>query len=163
MPTKLSPKTILYTLIIIFVLIIIGFFAEQIPGLTMRKAFPVMAVLGLAFLVFGIILLVKAKKESGKLKAFLMLTGWSAIAPLVFSILHNVFYAFGILASNNALKMFFEFLHGTCFIIAIPISPLVFLVGVIGSLVLLKKNDPTLATSYIKYRTKSLPNKGKLK
>jgi len=95
------------------------------------------------FFLLGILLLVFIRKEKikGKLKIFLVLTGLSSISFLVFIFLHNFFYALGILAENIVfLKNLMELLHVIFFLAAIPLTPICFLIGVIGSIILLVKN-----------------------
>jgi hypothetical protein len=93
--------------------------------------------LGLLFLILGIVLVVIARKEKGKLKIALIVTGISAVSPLVFTILHNLFYALGIYFEK--LNILFEVLHGGSFIIALIVAPIAFLIGIIASFVLMKK------------------------
>jgi len=129
-------KTILYSLIIIFLLIIswfvISFWYEM-----ERNLFLIVAGLGLLFLALGIALIILGRKKKGKLKVFLMLTGFSAVSPLIFTILHNLFY--GVAITFESVSGFFEFLHASCFIIATIISPITFIIGVVGSLILVRK------------------------
>ncbi|MBS1267177.1 MAG: hypothetical protein MAG795_01149 [Candidatus Woesearchaeota archaeon] len=73
-------KATLITLLVNFIAIVL-FFVLQFEK---RWQFMILAVLGLLFLVFGIILLVLSRKEKGKYKLFLSLTGYSAIAPFLF-------------------------------------------------------------------------------
>jgi uncharacterized membrane protein HdeD (DUF308 family) len=113
-------KNILYVMLAIFVLLIL-YFAIPFFHDMKRGFFLVIAVLGLAFMVLGILLMVFAVKSrpDKKLKVFLILTGASAIGPLAGSIL--------------------EFLHAAFFILALLVSPVVFLVGAVGSIVMLLK------------------------
>jgi hypothetical protein len=86
---------------------------------------------GLVFLGLGVtlvILTVKAK-IGGMLNNFLLLTGASALGLPVFGILHNVVSAL----LNTEEPAFF--------IIAIIVSPIGFLTGAIGSIVLAIKMD----------------------
>ncbi|MBW2991708.1 hypothetical protein KY345_00640 [Candidatus Woesearchaeota archaeon] len=130
-------KTVFYILIALFILLL-SYFLIPVPE--KQSLFPLVAVLGLLFLVLGITLVIFALKTKGKLKFFLILTGISAVAPFVFSILHNVFYAFAVLSENMiVLKYIFDFLEAASFIIALMIAPLAFLAGVIGSMILLRK------------------------
>ncbi len=113
-------------------------FSFQFSGIE-RLLFPLVAVLGLIFLLLGIalIFLTIKQKIKGKLKIFLMLMGASAISPLVFSILHNFFYALGIIGENIfIIKYTMEILHVASFLIALIVSPIGFLVGATGSIVL---------------------------
>jgi uncharacterized membrane protein len=129
MKNKSRLKTTFYSLVIIFI-ILLPFFLIPIPR---SIKLPLIAILGLAFLIQGIRLTLIARKEKGKLKLFLMLTGISAIAPLIFAILHNLFYGLTITFEN--LKYLFEPLQVTFFILAIIIAPIIFIVGVVGSII----------------------------
>jgi len=133
---KKRVKAIIYSLIGIFILIVV-FFAIPFENPLKQNFFPIIAVLGLLFLILGIVLIILARKEKGKLKVFLILTGVSAIAPLVLSILHNVFYALAIAFEN--LSFIFEPLHGISFIMSLIGAPILFIIGSIGSIVLLNK------------------------
>lgn len=135
MKIKFSLKTTLYSMITIFVLLLI-FFIVPFSDPIRRALFPVAGIVGLAFLVLGIILTCQARKQVGKLKIFLLLTGISAMAPLVGTILHNAFYALGIIFEK--LSWLFEFLHASFFIISLLVAPIVFLVGIVGSIILFK-------------------------
>jgi len=137
MKNKSPLKKIFYSLIIIFILLLIYFimpFSSDIK----RSLFPLVAILGVIFLTLGVILTFFARKEKGKLKIFLILTGISAIAPFVGTILHNLFYGLAITFEN--FKFLFEALHITFFIISIIIAPIVFLIGIVGSMLFLKKS-----------------------
>lgn len=130
-------KTILYSTLAIFILIVTFFFVpEEFP--LKRKLFIVVAILGLLFLILGVILIILGRKERGKLRIFLLITGISAICPLVFTILHNFFYALGIIFES--LSFLFEILHATSFIISLLVAPIVFIIGLIGSLILIKNS-----------------------
>ncbi len=132
-------KSVFWLLVGIFILLVSYFaFSFQFSGIE-RLLFPLVAVLGLIFLLLGIalIFLTIKQKIKGKLKIFLMLMGASAISPLVFSILHNFFYALGIIGENIfIIKYTMEILHVASFLIALIVSPIGFLVGAIGSIVL---------------------------
>jgi len=131
-------KKIFCSLIIIFIMIVAYFVASAFWEVG-RPLFLLLAILGLAFLVLGIILTIMARKEQGRLKLFLMLTGISAIAPFIFSILHNLFYGLAITFEN--LKFLFEALHVASFFISLLVAPITFIIGVVGSLILYRKRD----------------------
>lgn len=133
MKNKSLLKTVFYALIVIFVLLVV-YFLMPIAFEVKRAYFLIIAVLGFAFLALGIALTIMSRKEKGKLKFFLMMTGISAILPFAGSILHNVFYALAIIFEN--LSFLFEALHVIFFIVALVIAPVLFVVGVIGSLIL---------------------------
>ena len=128
----------LSALIVIFVLIVC-YFAIPSPVPLKQAIFPYVAILGLLFLILGIALIVMTIKikVKGALKWLLLTTGIFAICPFVFAILHNFFYALGIFFGHiMVLKYLFEFLHTASFIIALLVSPIGFLVGVVGSIVI---------------------------
>ncbi len=99
----------------------------------------------LPFVIFSLlggllIFLTLKEKIEEKLKKLLILTGASAAGFFVFVLLHNVFYALGVIASSIAiLRYLMEILHVTFFLIAIFICPLGFLIGAIGSIIVLVK------------------------
>ena len=131
-------KPLLWLLMIIFIVLLGCFIAANLDK---RGLFPLIAILGLALLLLGIVLIVLTKRQKikGRLKIFLLLTGISVIGPLFFSILHNLFYALAIVSSNIPwLEALMEFLHAAFFIISLIISPIGFLVGAIGSIILLR-------------------------
>jgi len=133
--------TIVFTQLVIFIVLVSCFILMNIVDLG-RDFFLFIAILGLIFLLLGITLIVLTLKQKikGKLKIFLILTGVSAICPLIFSILHNLFYALAVITSHiTVLRYLMELLHVVSFFISLIIGPVGFLVGVIGSLVLLAK------------------------
>jgi len=127
-----------YSLIIIFV-ILVGYFLVPIFQEVAWPFFFLAAALGILFLILGTSLAIISRKEKGKLRIFLMITGISAICPFVFTILHNFFYALGIVFEN--LNWLFEFLHASSFIISLLIAPIAFIVGTVGSIILFKRKD----------------------
>lgn len=136
-------KGLFYAMVAIFVLIVAFFFMLNSDNIK-REFFPVLAVLAILFLIYGAVLIffsIKFKVER-KLKRYLILTGASAIGFPVFVILHNLFYALGVLAGNIVvLKSIMEFLHAAFFLIGLIGCPIGFLIGVIGSIVIFKKNN----------------------
>ena len=94
------------------------------------------------FFLLGIILIVSTIKEKvkPKLKKSLLLTGISSVGFFISVILHNLFYALAMIASNIfLLKYLIDLLSVTFFLIAIFICPIGFLVGAIWSIILLIK------------------------
>lgn len=132
-----KPTAILYIMMTIFVLIALFFFLPEGP--LQRRLFPVLGILGLLFLILGIVLIFLSRKEKGKQKFFLMLTGISAISPLLFSILHNLFY--GLAIAFEDLAIIFEPLHAISFIISIIIAPILFIVSITGSMILRGRHE----------------------
>jgi len=128
-----SVTTIFWALVGVFVVIIIDMLlTPAFPQALKVYIIPLMFISWAAFFVLGlalIVLIVKRKVEGlqGRLKKFLLLTGASAVGFLPFVLLHNIVSAlFGV------EEPFF-------FILAVFICPLGFLVGAIGTIVLLRK------------------------
>ena len=76
-------------------------------------------------------------KIKGRLKTFLLLTGGSAVGFLVSVKLHNLIYALGIIIFGEGIwgggdEAFF-------FIVTLFVCPLLFLIGMIGTLILFLK------------------------
>jgi len=131
-------KTNLYSLIIIFI-ILLAYFLLPIFQEVKRPFFFIAAALGIIFMILGAMLAIISRKEKGVLRVFLMITGISAICPFVFSILHNVFYALAIIFEN--IKLLFEILHVSSFFISLIIAPVAFIVGAVGSVIIMKRNQ----------------------
>lgn len=131
-------KPVFCSMIAVFVLTVFLF------SLTLfdKGNFPVVAVLGLLLTILGIVLAVVSWKEKGILRVFLIITGFSAAGILIFSVLHNFFYALGVLSGNIALlSSFMEILHAASFIISLIVCPILFLVGVIGSIIIFGRKN----------------------
>ena len=134
-------KKIFYVLMGIFVLLV-SYFLAWFSDETKRALFPFVAILAAIFFVLGTILIfltlkLKIKK---KLKMFLILTGASAVGFLAGVILHNFFYGLGMITGHTIiLKYATEALNVAFFIIAILVCPTVFLIGAVGSILMLIK------------------------
>jgi hypothetical protein len=137
MKKKPSLKTILYSSVVILIVIFSFIFLFPDTGDLKSKLFPFVGLLALLFLALGVVLICIAKKKEGRLKTFLMLTGISAVIPLVATILHNLFYGLAITFEN--LKQVFDILSAGFFIVSLIGAPISFVVGVVGSLVTLKR------------------------
>jgi hypothetical protein len=85
----------------------------------------VFCLLGIALIVFTL-----WEKVGGRLKGSFLLAGASAAGFLIFVLLHNAFYALGV-----------DFLEAAFLFMAVLVCPLGFLVGAIGSIVLLLKKS----------------------
>lgn len=129
-------KIALYSSLSIFFLLIASFIVQG-TDLFSSKIFLLMAILGLLFLILGGYVIFLARKESGRLRRLLMITGVCAIMPLAGSMLHNLFYALGIAYPMFAFP--FEVLHTAFFLIALLVAPLTFIICSIYSLILLKR------------------------
>jgi len=132
-------KKIFYVLMGIFVLLV-SYFLAWFPHETKRALFPFVAILAAIFFVLGgilIFLTLKLKIEK-KLKVFLILTGASAVGFLVCVILHNFFYGLFIFLFGAGFldKIGFGDEH-FFFLLAILVCPIVFLIGAVGSMLML--------------------------
>ena len=132
---------VFWILVVIFVVIVVLMFMP-VAVVTKRALFPFVAVLSIPFILLGLALVFFTLKEKvdGPLKKFLILTGIAPAAVVLGTILHNVFYAFGVITSSiPVLHFLMEAFHIAFFIIAIFIAPLGFLVGAVGAAVLFVK------------------------
>lgn len=91
------------------------------------------------FFLLGVALIVFTLKErvEGVLKRFFLLSGASSAGFFLFILLHNAFYALAVAGSHiPVLGSLMEFLHAAFFFMAVPVCPLAFLVGAIGTIVI---------------------------
>jgi len=127
---------VVFCLLILNFLFILGqFFIPQISDFFQGSLFFLLPFVVFSFLG-GLLafLTVKEKVEDG-FRKFLLLTGGSSFLFLISVLLHNFFYALGILTEDIfVLRYLFEFLHGGFFIIGVLVCPLGFLIGVVGSI-----------------------------
>ncbi len=133
-------KNLIIFLIVVFILIF-SIFIIPTPSYLEKIYFPIVAILGFIFLILGLMLILFARKEKGeekrKLRLFLIITGISAMSPLIFSVLHNLFYAMAITFEN--FRYLLDLLQATFFIISVMASPIVFIIGIITSIILIRK------------------------
>ena len=99
-------------------------------------------------LTLGVALLVLAIrwKERGLLRTFLILTGASTTGLALGSVLHNLLDALGMVTERwRILNGAIGVLSAAMFLLAIPVSPLGFLTGVIGAIavVVREAREPT--------------------
>jgi len=141
--TKKTIKAVFYTLIVIFILIILEMFTLGMEiGIIRTITIYSMFILWFLFFSLGIILVVLTYKSKvkGKLKIYLLLTGISSLMFPIGAVLHNVFYAFAIMLENIIiLKYLMNILEVIFFLMSVPISPILFLIGIIGSMILFRK------------------------
>jgi hypothetical protein len=112
-------KTVFTALLINFAFIL-SFMFGPFSG---KLFLPLIAV----FVILGTVLVVLTIKQNvqGKLKIFLLLTGGSAAGFVVFSVLHNLLYAL------------LKFEEPVFFLLAVIACPIIFIIGTVGSLVLM--------------------------
>ena len=130
--------TILYALIAIFIGIIVVFVFQAVND-TIRLLFPLLAILGMTFLILGIALIIVVRKEKSKARLPLTITGIAAVSPLLFSVLHNLFYALAITFEN--IRWLFEALHVISFLLALVVAPITFLIAAVVSIILLRRES----------------------
>lgn len=139
---KKSTIVIFWILVGLFIIIIGQFFIPAVRDL-MRGPVLFLTLLA-AFGLIGIALLISALKEKteGKLKKFLLLTGASAAGFFVFVLLHNLVYGLFIFFFGEG---FWERVgigdEPLFFLLAIIVCPIGFLVGAIGTIVMLVKKQ----------------------
>ncbi|MBL7142164.1 MAG: hypothetical protein ISS83_00645 [Candidatus Pacebacteria bacterium] len=132
---------ILGALMVVFLYVVASF---QILGQTFNSFWrPVLFLISfLIFFLLSIILIVFTfrKKVGGKLKKFLLLTGISPLVMVVSVILHNLVYGLFIFLFGES---FWERIglgdEPFFFLLAIVVCPIAFLIGLLGSVILLIK------------------------
>lgn len=129
-----------YLLIGTFLFIVSTFFVPAVRDL-LRGSFLFLLPFFVFFLLgIALIFLTLKEKIEASPKKFLLLTGASAAGFFVSIVLHNGFYALAMLTNQiGPLKFLMEALHTIFFLLAIPVCPIGFLVGVAGSIVMLIK------------------------
>lgn len=126
---KRSRKISLVWLAIFCVSVTVGLISHGEGGLSLTGV--------LLSLVAGCSLILAFVHSWRKVWKFLILLGASVIGFPLFVILHNLFYALGIMTADMiVLHYLFEFLHAASFLIAIFVCPAGFLIGAAGSMVL---------------------------
>jgi hypothetical protein len=126
-----SIRAIFWAMVAFFVIIICAIFADipttgNLPGYILFIGIALFLLLGVALIVMTV-----KTKVGGLLKKFLLLTGASAAGLPVFAILHNV-----------VSGLFNE--EAVFFILATLACPLGFLVGAIGTVVLMVKSKTSV-------------------
>lgn len=137
---KKSLISTFWALIGIFLVIASEFFIPVVREL-FRGSF-LFLLPSVIFSLLGVALIFLALKEKVErvLKKFLILTGASSAGFFISIFLHNAFYALGTITSHiTVLNYLMEILHIVFFILAIFVCPLVFLIGVVGTIVLFVK------------------------
>jgi len=133
-----------YLLVVVFVLaisiIFIPAFREFVSGAFMIISGVILVLLG--SMLIGLTLV---QKVEGKLKKLLILTGASAAGLFVFALLHNIFYALGQVTGHiTILSYLMKAFEVIFFLTAIFASPIGFLIGVIGTIVMFNKKRKML-------------------
>ena len=93
----------------------------------------------LAFSGMGLVILSYKERLSGKVKLFLLLSGFSATGFVLGVVLHNLFYALSTLTENlNTLNIVLNFFEVSFFLMAVILCPIGLLVGIVGTIILWK-------------------------
>lgn len=133
--------TIFQILIIIF-LAILSFFVISIFKEMEQILFFYMLILSGIFFLIGLLLLILTIKFKIKkpLRKFLLAIGISSTGFLIGVILHNFYYALHIATSQTPMLNYSaEILHVAFFLFATIICPILFLIGAIGTIIILKR------------------------
>ncbi len=134
-----SVSIVFYALIIVFIFLLCQFFVPWLNEM-LRGAVFMLPMIIFALLGGALLFLTLKKKVKKPLKTYLILAGASSAGFLVFSVLHNVFYALAIITGNILiLRYLMEFLHVGFFLIATLVCLIGILIGMIGSIILLIK------------------------
>lgn len=131
------PKTIFWVTVGFFIILI--FSVTWIPFLFIQYALQILLAVAGVFGLFGLALLILVAREGleKKFKTFLILTGASAIGIPVSMALHNLVYGLFIrFLGENFWERTAVGDEPVFFTLATIILPIVFIVGVIGSIVL---------------------------
>ncbi len=90
----------------------------------------------------GLIITTYKEKISGKRKLFLLFSGFSSAGFSLFVVLHNLFYALGTVTGNlGILNKIISFFEVAFFLAAVIICPVGLIVGIVGTLILLRKSQ----------------------
>ncbi len=133
-------KILFWMLVGIFI-ILVSYFVIPAPQTIKRVLFPFVAGLGILFFLLGgvLVFLSWKLKKKGKLRIFLLLTGSSAVGFLIGVLLHNFVYGLCIYLFGDGFWKGGD--EAVFFIIALFVCPIVFLVGVVGSIVLMIREN----------------------
>ena len=131
---------VFYTLISAFLIIICMFFVPVVRELFQGPLLFLLPLVLFSSLGGALLFLTIKSKIKGKQRKYLILTGISAAGFFVSILLHNFLYALAVISSHVViLKYLFEFLHATFFIVAVIICPVGFIIGTIGTVIILIK------------------------
>jgi len=119
--------------VLIICLFAISAFGELLRGSVLfLTPFAIFFLLGAALIAFTL-----RGKVGGRLRKFFLLTGASSAGFFLFVLLHNAFYALNVVSNHiPVIGPLTDFLHVAFFFVAVPICPLGFLVGVVGTIII---------------------------
>ena len=134
----LSSQFLFNALIILSILVILDMVFPNIG----RMVGPYVLILWILFFFTGVGLIITTYKEkiSGKHKFFLLSSGISSASFLLCVVLHNLLYALGTITENLVvLNKIINFFEVAFFFAAVIISPVILIIGIVGTLIILKK------------------------
>ena len=137
----LSSKFLFNALIILSILVMLNMFVPNIGRMTVPYVF----ILWILHFTAGVGLIITTYKEkiSGKHKFYLLLSGFSSAGFLLGVVLHNLLYALGTITENQViLNKIINFFEVAFFLAATLVCPVGFIVGMVGTLIILKKSQP---------------------
>ena len=131
---KNRPLIIFWMLLIVFLIVIsilfLPVFENILSGTFMIISGSIQTILGGLLVLFTL-----RQKVEKKLKSFLLLTGASGTGFFIFIFLHNLFYGLSSITKGVVfLSQLFNIFEIGFFLLAIIVCPIVFLVGMIGSI-----------------------------
>jgi len=133
---------VFWALVGVFLFIVSQFFVPAIQNLLMGSEIFLIPMIVFFLLGLALVFLAIREEMEKKLKRFFILTGLAAASFFTSVFLHNLFYALNIVSGKIVgLNYLTNVLSVAFFLIGIFICPLGFLVGLIGSLVLLTKRN----------------------
>jgi hypothetical protein len=132
METKvLQTRNVIFWALVVFFAALVGSIAK--PGMFWGHRMPLwgLAVIGISFcaLAVALVILTLKLKEPLIQRIFFLLTGASAVGIPICAILHNLVYGLFFHGKNGDEAVFF--------ILAVIVCPALFVIGMLGSLVLL--------------------------
>ncbi len=137
----LSSQFLFKALVILSILVMLNMLIPDIGLMTGPYVF----ILWILHFAAGVGLIITTYKEkiSGKRKLFLLLSGFSSAGFLLGVVLHNLLYALGTITENSVIvNKIINFFEVAFFLAATIISPVGLIVGVVGTLIILKKSQP---------------------
>jgi len=138
----LSSKFLFNALIILSILVMLNMF---VPIIGARMVVPYIFILWILHFTAGVGLIITTYREkiSGKHKFYLLLSGFSSAGFLLGVVLHNLLYALGTITENFViLNKIINFFEVAFFLAATLVCPVGFIVGMVGTLIILKKSQP---------------------
>ena len=135
----LSNQFLFKVLVILSILVVLNMLVPDIGLMTGPYVF-VLWILHFATGV-GLIVTTYREKITGKRKLYLLSSGFSSAGFLLGVVLHNLLYALGTITENLVIvNKTINFFEVAFFLTATIICPVGFIVGMVGTLITLKKS-----------------------